>query len=171
MTQKRTENKIRSKQEGVILVIALLVISITISVSLSIVTITIKEIKLTGYVRESERAFIAVPLESAANGLQYTPFATSTAWTAASINMANVTCNNGAAYVRLDSLPGWGYSVGNATSRTTGPYVITYTDGTSADVTVFKNGINTTITSNGYNTSVVANPRRTQRTIVANYNL
>ena len=178
----------QKKEKGIVLLLALIVISVTVSISLSIVTITVQELRLAGYMRESERAFMAadralecamfwdrgVPLESATNGLQYTPFATSTAWNPSSININNVVCNRGEVNgnVRLNTLPGWLYTDGDATSRTTGPYTIVYDNGTSADVTVVKNGIRTTITANGYNvTNPAGNRRATQRTIVANYNL
>lgn len=176
----------KSREKGFVLLLTMIIISVIMSISLSIFTITIKEIVLSTFLRESEKAFTAADralecvlfwdraLPTQPGGLQYTPFPTSTEWTNNSINMSTVTCNTGALSggdVRLDSLPGWVFSGMTATTGSTGPFTITFSDGTSAEITVQKNDINTVIISNGYNTSVTTNTRRTQRTIVARYNL
>lgn len=186
MKNKFICNLQKSTEKGFVLLLTMIIVSVILSISLSIFTITIKEIVLSTFLRESEKAFTAADralectlfwdraLPTQPGGLQYTPFATSTAWSNSSINMSTVTCNTGASSggdVRLDSLPGWAFRDMTPTSGTTGPFTITFSDGTSAEVTVQKNDIDTIVISNGYNTSVTTNTRRTQRTIVARYNL
>ncbi len=170
------------KKGGFVLLLTMLIVSVILSISLSILSVTIKEVQLANFLRQSEKAFIAAnrALECTLfwdralpapnpGALQYSPFATSSVWTASSLNMANVTCHNGAANVRLDTLA---WSVSNLTSTTgTTAFTITFSDGTSAEVRVEKISDDTIVTASGYNTSVVSNPRRTQRTLVARYNL
>ena len=165
------------------MILTMLIVSITLAISFSIYSISIKEVVLGSYIRESEKAFLAADrgMECALfwdravlpgpNGLQYSPFPTSTDWTDESIITANAVCNLGGgtgAGTRIDS-SGWVVSGLTANQGFT-IYNQTFTDGTYAEIEVEKAGINTIITSNGYNTPP-AGARRTQRTIVARYNL
>lgn len=186
----KTANK---KEDGFILVLTMIIVSISLAISFSTYSVSIKEVALGSYMRESERAFFVADraLECAlfwdrtplvAGGMPYTPFPTSTLWTNSSFTgantMAKVTCNTGVINMQLDSVtaigcgPAWSTNT-PAPTPTTGTTIfhLNYSDGTCADVTVTKVGINTNITVNGYNTTNAASTRRTQRTIFASYNL
>jgi hypothetical protein len=179
--QKKNDKK---TEKGFILILTMLIVSVVLSISLSIFTITIKELVLSQYLAQSERAFVAadkaiecalfwdraLPAQTWAG--YFTPFSTSTEYSfPPSIN--NVVCGptgvSSPASGRLNLAWGTPLEIDADSGRT--EYTIVYTDGSSADVVVEKDGINTTVTSNGYNTSDSTSARRTQRTIVARYNL
>lgn len=172
----------KSKEKGFVLLLTMLIVSVILSISLSIFSLTIKEVQLSTFLRDSEKAFVAADrglecvlfwdriLPTQSGGLQYTPFPTSTSYTA--INISSVQCNTGSASVQLDDVgtTGWVVSALGATTGTT-DFHLTFSDGTYVEVTVTKSGIDTSIISRGYHTSDISNERRTQRTILAQYNL
>ncbi len=175
--------RVSHSEEGFVLLLTMLIMSVTLAISFSIYTLSIKEVVLGSYMRESEKAFMAADraLECALfwdralppqpGALAWTIFATSSTWVAPP-NINTATCNNGTTNVQLNTLASWSVpaaDISSTTGRTL--YTNTFSEGTSADVEVYKQDINTTITSNGYNTSVTTSSRRTQRTLVARYNL
>lgn len=184
----------KKNKEGFILLLSMLVISVILSISLSVLTITIKGVVLSQYLSQSEKAFLAadkaiecalfwdraLPAQTWAG--YFTPFATSTEYflpgeTARGHTLPgdvnNVICGGVSTPASGQLNDVWAQVEGEPGNDNYGrtEYTMVYPDGSSADVVVEKDGINTTVTSNGYNTSDTANTRRTQRTIVARYNL
>lgn len=167
-----------SKRRGYILLLTILVTSILLAVGLGISTISIKEVALSAFLRDSERALAAATngAECALfwdrsweqNGLTYTIFATGTVGTMYNppANWDTLAeCND----ITLSSVPATGWSVTTTETPTvsgTTEFSLLFADGTCADIRVVKEGdTQTTIVSDGYNTCDVAAPRRTQREI------
>lgn len=154
---------------GYILLLTLLVISILLAISFGIYVIGLKEITLSSFLRDSEKALVAADhgAECALywdrsypqNGMPYTIFATSTEYMyPPSIN--NASC----AGTTLYGSPGWNVTITAATGTTA--FSLNFADGSCVDVTVVKVGDQTTsIIGDGYNSCNVALPRRTQREI------
>lgn len=155
--------------EGYILLLTLLVISILLAISFGLYTIGLKEVVLSSFLRDSEKALVAADhgAECALfwdrsypqNGMPYTIFATGTAYeNPASIN--NASC----AGMQLYGSPGWNVTVTAATGTTA--FSLDFSDGTCVDVTIVKSGDQaSSIVSDGYNSCDVSLPRRTQREI------
>ncbi|OGZ08358.1 MAG: hypothetical protein A3C93_02735 [Candidatus Lloydbacteria bacterium RIFCSPHIGHO2_02_FULL_54_17] len=161
---------------GYILLLTILVVSILLAVGLGVSAISIKEITLSAFLRDSEKALAAATngAECALywdrawpqNSLQYTIFATGTLgvlynsppnWdTVASCN--GVLLATGASWQNPVPLPD--------ASKGITTFSLGFPDGSCVDVRVTKEGdALTTIISDGYNTCNVAMPRRTQREI------
>lgn len=163
---------------GFILLFSVLIMSILLAIGLSIYSLSVKEVVLASFLRNSEKAFIAADraLECALywersypqNGLPYTAFATSTAWSLTVAELATVECDG----QPLTSLSSWDNTTGRtATAGRTYFSIIFADDLTCAEVEVSRTALETTIISNGYNDCTATNPRRTQRTIQVTTNL
>ncbi|MEK7118542.1 MAG: hypothetical protein AAB869_02920, partial [Patescibacteria group bacterium] len=89
---------------GYILLLTLLVISILLAIGFGIYAISIKEVVLSSFLRDSEKALAAADRGAECalywdrsfpqNGMPYTIFATGTSYTSPS-NIADAVCNNG----------------------------------------------------------------------------
>lgn len=166
---------------GYILILTLLVISILLAVGFGISAISIKEVVLSSFLRDSERALAAASsgVECALywdrsapqNGMQYTIFATGTGFTTVP-GLSRAVCDEGYTGVPPQQLLLAGWDVDTTTGTGTTAFSLDFADGTCVDVTVVKVGNeSTTVIGDGYNTCTVALPRRTQREIAVFTNI
>lgn len=162
------------KKKGYILLLTVLIVSIILATSFGVYALSIKEVILSSFLKDSQRAFSSADraVECALywdrsfpqNGLAYTLFATSSAYVPPS-GANSATCDGQV----LPLLPSWTVTTTTATGTTS--FLINFSDNTCADVTVLKETNQSTLTGNGYNDCNTANPRRTQRTIQVSSNL
>ncbi len=178
MKQLLHKNSRRQKTEGgYILLLTLLVISILLAVGFGIYAITIRDVILSSFLRDSEKALAAADrgaecalywdrsMGAQLNGLPYTIFATGTIGVYYNYpNLGGVSCDG----VYFTSA--WTHSETAATGTTA--FSLGFSDGTCADVVVTKVGNeSTSIVGDGYNTCAVTLPRRTQREIAVFTNI
>lgn len=181
----------RRLQTGYILLLTLLVISILLAISFGLYAISVKEVILSSFLRDSEKALAAADRGAECalywdrsypqNGMfpAETIFATSSSYTPP-VNASTAVCDNGASAIQLNSVPAtnWTVTPPTVTGATT-TFSLNFSDGTCVDVMVAKVGDeSTTIVSDGYNTP--GNPsntcnstvlRRTQREIAVFTNI
>lgn len=164
-------------QTGYILLLTLLVISILLAIGFGIYAISVKEVVLSSFLRDSEKALAAADRGAECalywdrsfpqNGMPYTIFATGTSYTYPS-NIADAVCNNGQSNVRLSLA--WTVKTTVATGTTA--FSLDFSDGTCVDVEVTKVGDESTLViGDGYNTCDVTLPRRSQREIAVFTNI
>lgn len=169
--------------KGYALLLAILIANIILAMSLGVFSIAMKEVILTTYLKDSQRAFNAANhmLECALywdrsypqNGMPRTIFATSTAYTTIPSATLDLAVCDGAVRLNNSSAPpaGTSWLVTRTASDGRTTFTIRFRDGTCGDVTVYKDAAGALITSNGYNNCNANNPRRTQRTIEVFTNL
>ena len=172
----------KSGEKGYILFLTLLVISILLAVSLGLYSMTMREVTLSSFLRDSEKALAAAArgVECALywdrsypqNNMPYTIFATGTAYTIP-INLDDdAVCHNGQSDIHLSSVSDTNWSVTTTAVDGVTTFSLRFLDGTCVDVTVTKVGAeSTTIISDGYNSCNVALPRRTQRELAVFTNI
>ncbi len=171
MEQQTTQQKKR----GYILLLTVLISSVLLSMSFGIFQIALKEVILASFVKDSARAFIASDRglecalywdrEAPHNGLEYGIFPTSTD-TGIPPSNALAVCTNNNVDTQLTTLT-WTYA--SVLTSGTASFVQNFSDGTCAQVSIAKSGIDTSIISNGYSDNPAGNctvhgKRGTQRT-------
>jgi hypothetical protein len=166
-----TSHRKQEKEQGYILLLALLVTSIILAVGFGIYNITLREVVLSTFLRDSAKALTAADrgVECALywdrssgippNTLPYTIFATGTIPTYYSYpDLTGVRCNS----VNITST--WTHTETAQNGRT--EFSLAFGDGTCVDVVVIKTGDQSTaIIGSGYNTCDPDARRRTQREI------
>ncbi len=178
-----------TKENGYILLLAVLVSSIILGISFGVYSISIKEIILASYLKDSARAFATADraIECTLywdrsfpqNGMPYTIYATSTAYIAPWVldpvlhDPLTVLCDAQQIILPTPANTNWDVPAASLTA-TAGitTFSLVFPDGTCADVEVEKDEDNGSIfTANGYNTCDTANPRRINRTIQVTSNI
>ena len=167
-----------TKEGGYILLLTVLIVSIILAISFGIYALSIKEVILSSFLRDSQRAFSAADrgVECALywdvsypqNHEPYTVFATSTAYVTPGA-ISEAVCDG--VHLNDVALTHWTVSGLTATQGVT-DFSLSFSDGTYAEINVSKDSVSgTTIRVNGYNSQDMSNPRQTQRTIEVTTNL